>query len=244
MDARLGMDLAVYAPRSLATVDPERLVRNHMGLVRKTAWHVHARVSSAIEIEELVQIGMIALIESARNFEDRGHAAFATYATVRVRGAMVDGLRRQSTLNRGAMRKRRELANTKAALSGELGRAPTEMETAARLGITSIALAGVEAATTAPRQESIDEIYSDHSAAFSSPDPSAFDQLAAGALKKDLAAAIAGLPVREAQVLQMYFVDELNLEEIGQVLDVGAARVCQIKKGALERVRKTLLAWA
>ncbi|MGI4879843.1 MAG: sigma-70 family RNA polymerase sigma factor, partial [Janthinobacterium lividum] len=94
MDARLGMDMTVYAPAQLARTDPDRLVQNHLGLVRKIAWHVHARVSTAIDVEDLIQIGMIALIGAARGFEDRGHAAFATYATVRVRGSMIDQLRK------------------------------------------------------------------------------------------------------------------------------------------------------
>ena len=100
MDARLGLDPALYAPARLVQVDPERLISGHLPLVRRIAWHVHARVSSAIEVEDLVQIGMIALIESARSFEDRGHAAFATYASVRVRGAMIDHLRKGATLVR------------------------------------------------------------------------------------------------------------------------------------------------
>ena len=84
MDARHA--LSTYAPVALTRTDPERLIGSHLGLVRRIAWHVHGRVSTAIPVEDLVQIGMVALIESARAFEDRGHAAFATYASVRVRG--------------------------------------------------------------------------------------------------------------------------------------------------------------
>ena len=76
-----------------AKKSPEALARSHMPLVRKIAWHVHGRVSTAIEVEDLIQIGMIALVEAANGFEDRGHA-FATYASVRIRGAMIDHLRR------------------------------------------------------------------------------------------------------------------------------------------------------
>ncbi|WP_243453881.1 sigma-70 family RNA polymerase sigma factor [Sandaracinobacteroides saxicola] len=238
------MDLALYGPKRLAVVEPERLVRNHMGLVRKIAWHVHGRVSTAIEVEELVQIGMIALIESARNFEDRGHAAFATYATVRIRGAMVDALRKQATLNRGAMRKRRALVAARESLMARLGRAPGEAELAAEMGLGVDALRAVESATVAPQGASLDEVYSDSSMHFASDDPDAFAMLADGAMRRDLAAAIAELPEREAMVLQLYFVEEMNLEEIGAVLDVGAARVCQIKKAALDKVRRTLAAWA
>jgi len=76
---------------------PETLVRAHMPLVRKIAWHVHVRVSSAIDIEDLVQIGMVALVEAANSYEDRGHA-FSTYASMRIRGNMIDHLRRAATM--------------------------------------------------------------------------------------------------------------------------------------------------
>ena len=108
--------------RRPARTDPEQLARTHMGLVRKIAWHVHGRVSSAVEIEDLVQIGMISLIEAANAYEDRGHA-FSTYATMRIRGGMIDHLRRHATLCRSAMVKRREI-NAAIALvrSGTAGR--------------------------------------------------------------------------------------------------------------------------
>jgi RNA polymerase sigma factor for flagellar operon FliA len=98
-----------------AKPQPEMLVRTHMTLVRKLAWHVHGRVASAIDIEDLVQIGMVALVEAANSFEDRGHA-FATYATLRIRGAMIDHLRRHASICRAAMARRRELAAVRARL--------------------------------------------------------------------------------------------------------------------------------
>src|SRR5687768_18425183 len=98
--------IPVYTRRPRAA--PEQLVQAHMQLVRKIAWHVHARVASAIEVEDLAQIGMIALVEAANAFEDRGHA-FATYATVRIRGAMIDHLRKSASICRSAMVRRREL---------------------------------------------------------------------------------------------------------------------------------------
>ena len=100
---------------------PEALVRSHMQLVRKIAWHVHGRVASAIDVEDLVQIGMVALVEAANGFEDRGHA-FATYATLRFRGAMIDHLRRHATICRSAMAKRRELGTVRERLENRLGR--------------------------------------------------------------------------------------------------------------------------
>lgn len=243
MDARLGMEMAVYAPARLARMDPERLVQSHLGLVRKIAWHTHARVSTAIDVEDLIQIGMVALIEAARGFEDRGHAAFATYATVRVRGSMIDQLRKSATLVRSAIRRRREFGAARASLEGVLGRSATDEEMAGRLELSVEAYRTAANATHAVRHESIDDVYSDHSEWFADDAPSAFDNLARGDLKRAISAAVGALPEREALVLQLYYVEEMNLEEIGQVLDVGAARVCQIKKAALEKLRAKLGGW-
>lgn len=244
MDARLGLNLGLYAPAALSKTDPERLIRNHLGLVRKLAWHTHSRVSTALDIEELVQIGMVALIEAARTFEDRGHAAFATYGTVRVRGAMIDALRKQATMCRSALRRRRELNAAREQLSGRLGRPPTEVELAQHFDIPVSEIQDAVASTQGVRYDSIDEIYSDHSIWFAADAPDALDQLQSSQMRTALVEAIRQLPEREATVLQLYFVEELNLEEIGQTLGVGAARVCQIKKVALAKVRVLLRDWA
>jgi len=244
MDARLGLDPALYAPARLAQVDPERLISSHLQLVRRIAWHVHARVSSAIDVEDLVQIGMVALIEAARSFEDRGHAAFATYASVRVRGAMIDQLRKGATLVRSAMRRKREWGQVRSKLEGQLGRTATDEEMAAALELPLPEYRAALAQTHAAQSESLDDVYSDHSQWFASDDPDAHDCLEQDRRRRAIAAAIATLPEREAQVLQLYFVEELNLEEIGEVLGVGAARICQIKKAALTKLRGQLTGWA
>lgn len=243
MDARLGLNLGLYTPAALARTDPERLIRNHLGLVKKIAWHVHGRISTALDVEELVQIGLIALIEAARTFEDRGQAAFATYANVRVRGAMLDALRKQATLCRSALRRRRELNAARETLASELGRPPGPGELAEAMGLSVGELQDAIDSTTAVRHESMDEVYSDHSIWFASAEPDALDALEGAELRQHLVDAISSLPEREATVLQLYFVEEMNLEEIGQVLGVGAARICQIKKVALGKVRTMLAAW-
>lgn len=222
---------------------PDALVRGHMALVRKIAWHVHAKVATAIDVEDLVQIGMVALVESANGFEDRGHA-FATYATVRIRGAMIDHLRRHATLCRSAMVRRRELADVRRRLENRLGRAADETEMAAEMGLEAAAYRELIDDVQAVHQESIDEVYSDHSMWFADLEERADDAIDRGRLKEAIAEAISGLPEREAMVLQLYFVEEMNLEEIGQTLNVGAARICQIKKAALDKVRASLSDWA
>ena len=242
MDARLGHALA-YVPATLSRTDPEALIASHLGLVRRIAWHVHGRVSTAIPVEDLVQIGMVALIEAARAFEDRGHATFATYASVRIRGAMIDNLRKSATLVRSAIRRRREFGIVSARLAGSLGRPPTDAEMAEALELSVEAYRAAADTTHALRYESLDEVYSDHSEWFADDAPDAFDNLASADLRRAVAGAIAGLPEREALVLQLYYVEEMNLEEIGQTMNVGAARICQIKKSALDKVRARLGGW-
>jgi RNA polymerase sigma factor for flagellar operon FliA len=222
---------------------PEALVRSHMPLVRRIAWHVHARVASAIDVEDLAQIGMVALVEAANSFEDRGHA-FATYATLRIRGAMIDHLRRQATICRAAIQRRRELAQVRSRLESRLGRGASEAEMAAEMGLAAADYREMVDDSQAVHQESIDEVYSDHSMWFANVEERADEAIDRGRLQEAIAAVIGTLPEREAMVLQLYFVEEMNLEEIGQTLGVGAARICQIKKAALDRVRASLEDWA
>ena len=219
--------------------DPAALIRSHMPLVRKIAWHVHARVASVIEIEDLAQIGMIALVEAANGYEDRGHA-FATYASMRVRGAMIDHLRKHASMARSAMQKRKLLTKTRADFEKKHGRAPSESELAHALGLDGAALRALIDETAATYMESIDEVYSDQSMWFADVEERVDETIEREQLAGALAAHIAELPEREALVLQLYFVEEMNLEEIGQTIGVGAARVCQIKKSALDRLRKEL----
>lgn len=221
---------------------PEVLVRQHMPLVRKIAWHVHARVASAIEIEDLVQIGMIALVESANGYEDRGHA-FGTYATMRIRGAMIDHLRKNASICRSAMAKRRELNATRERLQGEYGRAASEAEMAETMGLDATEYRQLVDETQSARHESLDEVYSDHSMWFADVEERADDALEREGLKAAIAEGIRDLPERDAMVLQLYFVEEMNLDEIGQTLGVGAARICQIKKAALDKLRRSLSEW-
>lgn len=235
--AQLEVASLTYGRRTGIT--PDQLAQQYMPLVRKIAWHVHGRVSSAIEVEDLLQIGMVALVEAANSFEDRGHG-FATYAQMRVRGAMIDHLRRYATLCRSAMARRKTIMEARRTLEQKLGRAPNEPEIAAHLGLDAAGWRELADGTDMAQHQSMDEVYSDQSMWFADVSERADDILERESLKKVIAACIADLPQREAMVLQLYFVEEMNLEEIGQTLDIGAARVCQIKKAALDKLRARL----
>lgn len=227
----------VYDRRGKSPADI--LVRDHMPLVRRIAWHVHGRVSSAIDVEDLLQTGMVALIEAARSYEDRGHA-FATYATMRIRGAMIDALRRGAAQGRAAMSKRRMITAARTKFEQTHGRTPVDTEMADALGVDLETYQADADAARGVRHESIDDLYSDHSMWFADVEDRADDVLERAQLQGLVAAAIRSLPEREAMVLQLYFVEEMNLDEIGETLGVGAARICQIKKSGLDKIRALL----
>jgi RNA polymerase sigma factor FliA len=218
------------------TIAPKRLIETHGALVRRIAWHVHSRMSTAIEVEDLIQIGLVALVEAAQNFEDRG-LAFTPYAQTRIRGAMVDALRRDARMGRAGMANRRYLAGIRARLEQEYLRAPTDAEMANAAGLQPSAYYAMSASTVPIGQESIDESYSDHDMWFADLADNADTALEKAQLRDALAANLGKLSQREALILQLYFVEELNLDEIGETLGVGAARVCQIKKSALDKMR-------
>lgn len=239
--AKLEVASLTYGRRAEAS--PERLAQQYMPLVRKIAWHVHDRMSSAIEMEDLLQIGMVALVEAANSFEDRGFG-FAAYAQMRVRGAMIDHLRRHATICRSAMARRKTLQDARRSLEQQLGRAPGEAEVADYLGLQAAEYRELVEGTELAQHQSIDDAYSDQSMWFADLAERADEMLERESLKKAISGSIAQLPEREAMVLQLYFVEEMNLEEIGMTLDIGAARVCQIKKAALDKLRAKLIDWS
>lgn len=222
-----------------ARPEPEALIREHRELVRKIAWHVYGGVSSKIELEDLMQIGLVALIEAAQVFEDRG-LAFKPYAATRVRGAMIDQLRREATVSRNGMANRRNLTRVRRALEDRFGRMVTDAEMIDELAISADAYFGMVQSSQALEQESIDDIYQDDQLWFADSREGPAGEIERAQAKEALARAIADLPSREATVLQLYFIEECNLEEIGAVLEVGAARVCQLKKSALKKLKIAL----
>ena len=226
-----------YAAPSAANT--ARLIETHSTLVRRIAWHVHSRMSSAIEVEDLIQIGLVALVEAAQNFEERG-IAFAPYAATRIRGNMVDALRRDARMGRAGMANRRYLAGIRARLEQEYMRSPSEAEMVGATGLEPSAYYAMAASTQPMGQESIEDSYSDHDMWFADIADGADTMLEKDQLRDALVKNLSKLSDREALILQLYFVEELNLDEIGETFGVGAARVCQIKKAALDKMKSMM----
>lgn len=217
----------------------ETLIAEYMPLVRKIAWQVFSKVSRTHELDDLIQTGLIALIEARRQYQDLGFA-FTTYATTRIRGAMIDQMRRDADVARSAMQANRRLLATKAALEQELMRAPTGKEMADAMHMTAEAFFAFEQSAIQGRSTSLDEMLEHGTFLVADEEEGGFAAMDAADLQSALQRAITHLSEREQMVLQLYFHEDLNLQEIGEALDVSAARVCQIKRDAMAKVQQLM----
>jgi RNA polymerase sigma factor for flagellar operon FliA len=220
--------------------DPAERIRRFLPMVRRLAWHLQSAGRDGIELEDLMQAGLVALTECAQRHAGPGEDGFAAYAKLRVRGAMVDMIRRHVPLSRGAVERRRLLRETEADLRANLGRTPVDSELAAALGIGAAELEALRSAAQPLRFETLDDAYTDDNLAFADASPDSLTLLQDQELRQSVAGAIAGLPERLQMIIQLYFVEELNLAEIAEVLRVSIPRVHQLKAQALERLRVAL----
>ena len=217
--------------------DEADCIRRFLPMVRRLAWHVHGSGRDGIELEDLMQAGLLALTECVRNHSGETDDGFAAYAKLRVRGAMIDLVRRHLPLSRGAVERRKLIREKETALRLELGREPHADELAAALGMTLTELADLRSASQPMRFEALDDAYSDSDPAFADDRPDSLMLLEDKEMRESLVEAIASLPQRLQVVVQLYFVEELNLAEIAQVIDVSVPRVHQLKAQALDKLK-------
>jgi RNA polymerase sigma factor for flagellar operon FliA len=215
-------------------------VRRFLPMVRRLAWHVNGTGRPGIEMEDLVQAGLVALTECAQKHAGPSEDGFAAYAKMRVRGAMVDLIRRTIPMSRGASERSRTLREKEAELRGTLGREPARHELAAAMGIDETQLAMLRDTSQPLRFDSIDEVYSDQDSAFADQTPDSLTLLQDEETRGAVIAAIAALPERLRLIVSLYFVEELNLSEIAQVLEVSIPRIHQLKAQALAKLREAL----
>ena len=221
-----------YAPSRAEVADR---VRRFLPLVRRAAWHINGSGREGLEIEDLVQAGIVALTECAQRHTAPTEDGFAAYAKIRVRGAMLDEVRRTAHDTRTMRRKRAAYERAAEALRGQLGREPSRAELARLLAVSDAELLAIESAgvTLTPIAEEYDET----SIAFASEDPDPFEALCAAEDRERLLRAMIQLPDRLKLVLQLFFVEELNLTEIAAVLEVSVPRVHQLRAKALADLR-------
>lgn len=223
-------------------------VEDYAPLVKRIAYHLMVRMPASVLVDDLIQAGMVGLLEAAQKFDASKGASFETYAGIRIRGAIMDETRRGDWVPRSVHRNARRIADASRELEAQLGREAGEKELADHLQVSLEEYRAMLADTAHSRLFSYEESASDDDAG--QPEASASmglrppsDATERDALKQSLARAITQLPEREQLVLSLYYDEELNLKEIGQILGVSESRVSQIHSQAAARLRAKLADW-
>lgn len=226
-------------------------VEQYAYLVKRIAHHLAVRMPASVQLDDLVQAGMLGLLEAARKFDgDRG-ASFETYAGIRIRGAMVDEMRRGDWVPRSVHRNARRIVQAMNAVAARTGRDATDTEVAAEMNVSLEQYHIMANDSVAGRLFSYDETVDDEDdddddsgqTSISEPLRGPAETVQRQAMQQALADAIDTLSEREQLVLSLYYDEELNLKEIGQVLGVSESRVCQIHAQAALRLKKKLGDW-
>jgi RNA polymerase sigma factor for flagellar operon FliA len=223
-------------------VDRDRLVQETLPLVQRVALTIGSRLPHTVEMSDLTQAGVLGLLDAADKFDSAKGVRFATYAELRIRGAILDSLRSLDWVPRSLRRQRRELQSAESRLEARLGREPSDEELALAMELSLAALRAKrervrrsEIASGTP--ESFDRVVA-LTIDPSSPDPQ--ELLERREIEQLLARAIEKLPARERLVLTLYYHEELTMKEVGGVLGVNESRVSQIHSKAVEKLRLCL----
>lgn len=225
----------------------EELVHKHTELVRRIAHHLKGRMPASVCVDDLIQSGMIGLIDAAKKFDHSKGASFETYAGIRIRGAMIDEVRRGEWAPRSVHRNARAIQHAIHTVENRAGRDASDKEVADEMGITLEEYYAMSQDSLATKLFSMDELGSpddliDHSDTDNQPSSPYLD-IQRDSLREQLAQAISELPEREKMVLSLYYDDELNLKEIGAVLGVSESRISQIHSQAALRLKARLSDW-
>lgn len=230
---------------SAGQLEKEQLVASLAPLVRRIAHHLMARLPASVLVDDLIQNGMLGLLDAISRYESGFGAQFETYATQRIRGAMLDGLRENDWLPRSLRRDMRRIEAAISALEQEHGRAPTESQLAEALGMSLTEYQkmlqearGYQLVYFEDFKEEEGEDYLDRHFAGTDDDP--LERLLDKNMRDVLVKAIGDLPDREKTVMGLYYEEELNLREIGEILGVSESRVCQLHSQAIARLRSRL----
>ena len=231
-------------------LDASALLKQYSPLVRRLAHQMIAKLPANVELDDLIQVGMIGLSDALTRFDAAHGVQFETFATQRIRGAMLDELRGNDWMSRGDRRQQRSIESAVHKLEQVLKRAPHESEIAAEMGLSLLQyqeLLGKVRGTQLVYLEDMtgddgDDDYLDrHVAASSEVNPLAM--LQDRRMREALVAAIKNLPEREQYVMSMYYEHDMNLKEIAAVLKVTESRVCQLHSQSIARLRSKLRAW-
>lgn len=225
-------------------LDRSALIKQYQPLVRRLAHHMMAKLPASVEVDDLIQVGLIGLSDALTRYEASQGVQFETFATQRIRGAMLDELRGNDWMSRGSRKSQKDIEATMRRLEHRLGRSPIESEIAAEMGISLVQyqeLLGKVRGTQLVYLEDMsrgnddDDSFLDRHVADSDADP--LNMLRDQRMRAALVQAIKSLPEREQYIMSMYYEKDMNLKEIAAVLDVTESRVCQLHSQSIARLR-------
>ena len=230
-------------------LDNSDLIRQYSPLVRRLAHQMIAKLPANVEVDDLIQVGLIGLSDALSRFDAEQGVQFETFATQRIRGAMLDELRGGDWMSRGTRKQQREIETALHRLEQTLGRPPIESEIAEHMGLPLAEyqeLLGKVRGTQLIYLEDMSggedgDDYLDRHVADPGANPMA--RLSDGRMREALVGAIKNLPEREQFVMGMYYEHDMNLKEIAAVLKVTESRVCQLHSQAIARLRVKLRDW-
>ena len=230
----------------ISELSQHQLIEQHGSLVKRIAYHLVARLPHTVEVNDLIQAGMIGLLDASHQYKASQGASFETYAGIRIRGAMLDEIRRNDWAPRSVHRKAREIAEVMHQLEQQLGRSPMDVEVADALEMTLDQYHQQLQDASGHQVFSLDDMTDNQLTdgdSFGSDDVGPAEITENNNFERALAEAIDGLPDRERLLMSLYYNEELNLKEIGEVLGVSESRVSQIHTQTVVRLRSKLRDW-
>ncbi len=236
----------MYTPKG--TLNRDAQIRQYSPLVKKLAHHMMAKLPASVEVDDLIQVGMIGLTEALTRFEPSQGVQFETFASQRIRGAMIDELRGGDWMSRGSRKSQKEIEHAVHKLEQRLQRAPLESEIAAELAMTLADYQSLLARVRGTQLVYLEDFsgpagdggsdYLDRHVAQEDADPVRI--LGDVRMRQALVDAINHLPEREQYVMSMYYEHDMNLKEIAAVLGVTESRVCQLHSQSIARLRSRM----
>ena len=246
MDNHTRTSQSAHHTNAVHQMKEAEIVNKYSTLVKRISHHLMARLPASVQVDDLFQSGMIGLLEASKNFDGSKGASFETFAGIRIRGAMLDEIRKGDWTPRSVHKNSRSIAEATATVEKATGRDAKDVDIAQQMGVplaqyhhmlndvNSGKLVGIEDLGVAE-----DVIVTDKNKAADTP----YDELVQGSFQKALATAITSLPEREAIVLSLYYDQELKLREIGEALKVSESRISQIHSQAVLNLKSKLGSW-
>lgn len=236
--------VAMYT--AVQTGGTDERVLQHAPLVKRIAYHLLNRLPDSVQVDDLIQAGMLGLLEAIKNYDASQGASFDTYAGIRIRGAMLDEVRRSDWTPRSVHKKSRMVSDAIREIENKTGREARDVDVAEHLGIAMDEYNHILQDSSSCRMFSVEELaedgdhYLDEALDY---EDGPVDGISREGFQRALAKAIMALPERERLVISLYYDEELNLREIGEVLNVSESRVSQICTQAVLRLRSRLSEW-